>query len=62
VTDTLPRVEAALACWDAGDVDGFLAAFHDDASFYVPGATWLSGDHDKQAARPVLAALMDPAS
>jgi ketosteroid isomerase-like protein len=40
--------------WDASDADGFLALFDDDARFAIPGATPVSGDHDKQAFRKVL--------
>ena len=40
--------------WDANDFDGFLGLFPDDAVFVVPGATRVSGDHDKTTFRGVL--------
>jgi hypothetical protein len=45
----------ANSLWDAGDVDGWLSLFRDDASFWIPGDGPLAGDHRKAAARvPVL--------
>ena len=44
--------------WDAGDVDGWLALFRDDASFWIPGEGPLAGDHEKPAARPAVERLM----
>jgi len=40
--------------WDAGDFDGLLDLFADDAVFVIPGATSVSGTHDKAAFRAVL--------
>ena len=51
------EIAAAYAKWDAGDVDGLLAMFADNAMFIVPGTTRISGDHDKVAFRPVLEAM-----
>lgn len=48
------QIAAAYAKWDAGDLDGLLAHFADDAKFFVPGATTVSGDHDKASFRRVL--------
>lgn len=45
----------ANTLWNAGDVDGWLSLFRDDASFWIPGEGPLAGDHRKEAARgPVL--------
>lgn len=51
------QIAAAYEKWDAGDFDGLLALFHDDAMFIVPGKTRVSGDHDKASFRLVLADL-----
>lgn len=47
-------VAAAYQRWDAGDHDGLLSMFPDDAMFVIPGSTPLSGDHDKAGFRGVL--------
>ena len=47
-------VAGAYERWNAGDVEGFLATFRDDAIFVVPGKTRVSGDHDKAGFRRVL--------
>jgi uncharacterized protein (TIGR02246 family) len=52
--------DAAIAAWDAGDADAFLACFADDARFFVPGSTRVSGDHTRATVGPVLAALLQP--
>lgn len=44
---------------DAGDIDGFLEIFSDDAVFIIPGATAISGDHDKATFRRVLERVAD---
>jgi ketosteroid isomerase-like protein len=49
-----------MAAWSAGDVDGFLACFTDDARFFVPGATRISGDRTRADIGPVLAAILEP--
>jgi ketosteroid isomerase-like protein len=46
-------VASAYDRWDAGDVEGFLALFPDNAVFVVPGSIRLSGQHDKVAFRTV---------
>lgn len=48
-------IAEAYGHWDAGDIDGLLAMFHDNAMFMVPGTTRVSGDHDKASFRRVLA-------
>jgi len=53
-------VDPALAAWDAADVNAFLACFTDDARFFVPGATRISGDHTRSTVGPVLATLLAP--
>jgi ketosteroid isomerase-like protein len=53
-------VDDALGAWDAGDVDRFLACFGDDARFFVPGATRISGDHTRSTVGPVLALALEP--
>jgi ketosteroid isomerase-like protein len=40
--------------WSAGDIDGLLDLFVDDAQFIVPGSTTISGEHDKEGFRDVL--------
>jgi len=40
--------------WNAGDFEGLLTLFTDDATFAVPGETSVSGDHDKAGFRAVL--------
>jgi ketosteroid isomerase-like protein len=52
--------EVAIAAWDAGDIEGFLACFTDDARFFVPGSTRLSGDHTRATVGPVLAVALEP--
>src|SRR5437763_11279667 len=52
------EIAATYAKWNAGDVDGVLAKFADNAMFLVPGTTRISGDHDKASFRPVLAELV----
>ena len=46
-------INDAYEAWAAGDAEPFLALFADDAKFFVPGATPVSGDHDKAAFRAV---------
>jgi ketosteroid isomerase-like protein len=53
-TDAHETIALAYERWGAGDLDGFLDLFDDDAVFVVPGRTPLSGDHDKAAFRSVL--------
>ena len=50
-------VRAAYARLDAGDADGFLAVFRDDAKFFVGGATSISGDHDREGFRTIVPRL-----
>jgi ketosteroid isomerase-like protein len=50
-------VTLAYLRWDAGDLDGLLALFADDAMFIVPGSTSVSGTHDKASFRAVLDAV-----
>lgn len=40
-------VRGAYARLDRGDIDGLLALFTDDARFFVPGSTRISGDHER---------------
>ena len=51
ITET---IDVAYQRWEAGDTDGFLELFDDDAVFVVPGTTPVSGDHDKSGFRAVL--------
>lgn len=52
-------VSSAYDRWDAGDVEGFLALFVDNAVFVVPGSTRLSGQHDKTAFSTVLGEVLE---
>ena len=45
--DIEAMVRAAYDKFGQGDVEGLLAMFHDDAMFYVPGQTRVSGDHPR---------------
>ena len=49
MADIEAMVKEAYAKFGAGDVEGLLDMFHDDAMFYVPGQTRVSGDHEKSA-------------
>jgi hypothetical protein len=57
--DPAATISSAYERWDAGDIDGFLDLFDDDAIFVVPGATRVSGDHDKSGFRGVLARVAE---
>ena len=52
--DLQALVLKAYQRWEAGDVDGLLSLFHDNAKFFIPGSTPVSGDHDKASFRAVL--------
>jgi len=58
ITET---ITAAYELWAAGDLHGFLELFPDDAVFVVPGATSVSGDHDKAGFRTVLERVAEAA-
>lgn len=57
MADVAGMVRQAYEHWDAGDVDALLGLFHDDARFFVPGTTPVSGDVDKDGFRSVLATV-----
>ena len=52
-------VADGYARWAAGDFDGLLALFDDEAMFIIPGTTSVSGTHDKAAFRDVLQRVED---
>lgn len=47
-------VRGAYARLDRSDVDGLLPLFTEDAKFFVPGSTRISGDHPREAIGAVL--------
>lgn len=47
-------IRGAYAKLDRGEIDGLLQLFTDDAKFFVPGSTRISGDHARDAIGPVL--------
>jgi ketosteroid isomerase-like protein len=51
-------IERANAAWQEADVEAWLDLFADDAKFFVPGATSISGDHDRASIVAVLRRLM----
>ena len=53
----IETVALAYERWAQDDFDGFLDLFASDAVFVVPGATRVSGDHDKKAFRAVLESI-----
>jgi ketosteroid isomerase-like protein len=53
------KVYADLARWDT---DAVLALFADDAKFFVPGATRVSGDHDRDRIADVLGTMKEIAA
>ena len=53
MSDVKALVARAQERWEAGDVEGWLAMFHEDAKLFVPGETAVSGDHDKASFREV---------
>jgi ketosteroid isomerase-like protein len=53
------RAEAAFAQWTEGDVEGLLSHFADDARFFIPGSTTISGEFDGPAFRTMLSGVMD---
>ena len=44
--------------WESADVAGWLNLFRDDARFWVPGETPISGDHPKDEFGPIVERLM----
>lgn len=51
--DVAALVRSAMQRLDAGDVDGFLSYFTDDAKFFIGGKTRISGDHDRASFREI---------
>jgi ketosteroid isomerase-like protein len=50
----MSEIADAYAAWAGGDAEPFLSLFADDARFFIPGATPVSGDHLGVAAfRPI---------
>lgn len=47
-------VRGAYARLERADIDGLLTLFTDDARFFVPGTTRISGDHERDAIAGVL--------
>lgn len=55
-------VRKAYQQLDAWDVDGMLDAFAENAKFFVPGQTRISGDHDRADIAGVLERMRDLAA
>lgn len=51
MSDIEAMAKTALDHLNSGDVEAFLDLFLDEAKFFVPGATRISGDHDKAGYR-----------
>lgn len=52
----------AYSSLSRGDVDAVLQLFADDAKFFVPGATRISGDHERDRIPDVLATMQEISS